>query len=150
VTNPDFRDLLAAFLTHSVRFLVVGGYAVAFHARPRFTKDLDVWVEPSSDNAHRVFAALRDFGAPLTGVVPEDFTRPDIVYQVGIAPNRVDVLTSITGVDFAEAWGRRVAARYDRLAIAYLGKSDLIANKRASGRPQDLIDADVLEGRDKG
>jgi hypothetical protein len=101
--NRDFRDLLSAFSTHEVRFLIVGGYAVAFHARPRFTKDLDLWVEPEEENSARTWNALRAFGAPLSGVTPADFVRPDIVYHVGVPPNRVDVLTEVPGVSFTDA-----------------------------------------------
>ena len=91
VTNPDCKDLLAVFFAHDVRYMVVGGYAVAFHARPRFTKDLDLWIEPSEDNAARAFAALQDFGAPLTEMSSGDLTDPEVVYQIGVPPNRIDM-----------------------------------------------------------
>jgi hypothetical protein len=145
VINPDFRDLFSAFGAHDVRFLVVGAYAVTFHSRPRFTKDLDVWIDPEPRNAERAWRALAAFGAPLSGVKPEDFTRPEAVYQIGIAPNRIDVLTSITAVDFAMAWSRRVPSEYGGAPIHVLGREDLIANKRAVGRPRDLEDAAELE-----
>lgn len=149
MTNRDFRDLLAALSDHSVRFLIVGGYAVTFHARPRFTKDLDVWVDPAGDNADRVFAALSDFGAPLPahGVTPRDFTVPGTIYQIGIPPNRVDVLTAVEGLQFAPCWERRVAARFADVDVHYVSREDLIVNKRAVGRPQDLEDARELERR---
>ncbi len=147
MVNRDFRDLLAAFVAHDVRFLVVGAYAVTFHARPRFTKDLDVWVEPTTANAPRVVRALASFGAPLTahGVSETDFQRPGIVYQMGIVPNRVDILTAVDGLQFAPCWERRSHSMYGDVPVAYLSKADLIVNKRTVGRPQDLEDVKALE-----
>ena len=146
--NRDYRDLFAACNDHEVRFLVVGAYAVTFHARPRFTKDLDVWVDPSPENARRVVSALRAFGAPLDaqGVTDHDFQQAGIVYQIGLAPNRIDVLTSADGLEFSSCWQRRVAAQYGDVAVAYLCRADLIRNKRTVGRPQDLEDVRALEG----
>jgi hypothetical protein len=138
---------LASFAAHEVRFLVVGAYAVTFHARPRFTRDLDVWVEPTAANAARVVQALANFGAPLAahGIGPADLQQPGVVYQMGVAPNRIDVLTAVDGLDFADCWPRRAQSTYGGVPVAYLGKSDLIANKRAVGRPQDLEDVKALE-----
>src|SRR5262245_49630782 len=106
MTNRDFRDLLAALSARSVRSLIVGGYAVTFHARPRFTKDLDVWVDSTSENATRVKAALLDFGAPLQahGVTERDFMVPGTIYQIGVPPNRVDILTAVESLAFAPCW----------------------------------------------
>lgn len=148
MVNRDYRDLLASFTAADVRYMVVGAYAVTFHSRPRFTKDLDVWVEPSADNAHKVYGALARFGAPLAaqGVRPEDFQRAGVVYQMGVPPNRIDVQTSVDGLDFAAAWPRRVLAAYGDAQVAYLAKADLIVNKRATARPQDLEDVKALEG----
>lgn len=145
--NRDFRDLLAACNDAEVRYLVVGAYAVTFHARPRFTKDLDVWVDPTPDNAARVVRALAAFGAPLTanGVTANDFTNPDIVYQMGVPPNRIDVLTSVAALEFASCWQRRVESTYGDVPVHYLAREDLIANKRAVARPQDLLDVEALE-----
>ena len=145
--NRDFSDLLAAFAAHDVRYLVVGGYAVTFHTRPRFTKDLDVWIDPTAINAQRVVAALTSFGAPLHahGVSANDFQRPGVVYQIGIPPNRIDVLTSLEALDFTACWERRVRSTYGQSPVLFLGKEDLIANKRALGRPQDLEDVKALE-----
>lgn len=147
MVNRDFRDLLAAFVAHDVRFLIVGAYAVTFHTRPRFTKDLDVWVDPTASNAARVERALVDFGAPLAahGVVAADFERPGVVYQMGVAPNRIDILTAVDGLQFADCWERRSISSYGDIAVAYLGKPDLIVNKRTVGRPQDLEDVKALE-----
>lgn len=124
---------------------MVGGYAVAFHARPRFTKDLDVWIEAAPANAQRAWNALAAFGAPLQGLVPEDLTRREMVLQIGIAPNRIDVLTELLGVAFDEAWERRVSTTYGDCAIQVLSRADLIRNKRRVGRPQDLLDVEELE-----
>jgi len=136
---------LAAFNAHEVRFLVVGAYAVTFHARPRFTQDLDLWVDPAPDNAQRVRAALADFGAPVRDVSAEELARPGLVVQLGVAPNRIDVLTAIEGVNFTEAWPARVASRYAETPIHVIGREHLIRNKRVLGRPQDLIDVQELE-----
>ena len=147
MVNRDFSDLLAAFAAHDVRYLVVGAYAVTFHSRPRFTKDLDVWVESTPQNAERVVRALAAFGAPLQqhGVQVADFARAGVVYQMGVPPNRIDVLTSVEGLDFAACWLRRATSKYGDVAVAYVGKDDLIVNKRAVGRPQDLEDVKALE-----
>ena len=145
--NRDFRDLLAACNDAEVRYLVVGAYAVTCHARPRFTKDRDIWVDATPENAARVVRALTAFGAPLTanGVTTDDFTNPDIVYQMGVPPNRIDVLTSVAALEFAPCWQRRVESMYGDVPVRYLAKPDLITNKRAVARPQDLLDVEALE-----
>ncbi|MBM4062244.1 MAG: hypothetical protein FJ265_14275 [Planctomycetes bacterium] len=147
MVNRDFRDLFAAFTVHDVRFLIVGAYAVTFHTRPRFTKDLDVWVEPTGANAENVVRALAAFGAPLAehSVAAADLARAGVVYQMGVPPNRIDVLTAVDGLDFASCWTRRVVAKYGDVLVAYLARQDLIVNKRAVGRPQDLEDVRALE-----
>lgn len=143
--NPDFVDLLRAFIDASVRFVIVGAYAVAIHARPRATGDLDVWVEPTPENAAKVMNALRAFGAPLQDVAEADFAAPGITFQMGVEPGRIAVLTEIGGGDFAQAWSGRVEAGFGPLDVPFLGRAQLIANKRAVGRPQDLMDLDALE-----
>ncbi len=143
--NPDFRDLFAELNAAGAEYLLVGGYALAFHAVPRFTKDLDVWVNATSENAARVHAALARFGAPLEQLSRSDLEQPGIVFQIGIPPNRIDVLTSIDGVDFAVAWHDRLKTVYGGEEVPIISRQHLIANKRASGRPQDLLDADLLE-----
>ncbi len=143
--NPDFRDLFAALNAGDARYLLVGGYAVAFHAEPRFTKDLDVWVEPSPANAARVHDALQAFGAPLQELTQGDLARAGLVFQIGVPPNRIDIVTAIDGVEFAEAWSGRAEATYGDQAVPVIGRNELIRNKRASGRPQDLLDLEVLE-----
>jgi hypothetical protein len=143
--NPDFRDLFAALNAAGADYLLVGGYALAVHAAPRFTKDLDVWVRPSAGNARRVWTALREFGAPLGELSEEDLATPGIVFQIGLPPNRIDVLTAIDGVEFDAAWPGRAETSYGGQPVHVIGKRELVLNKRASGRPQDLVDADLLE-----
>ncbi len=143
--NPDFRDMLSAFIEQGVEFLVVGGYALAAHGLPRATKDLDLWVRPSAENAARVLHALETFGAPRHGLTHRDLETEGTIYQVGVPPNRVDVITTVDGVEFAGAWPARVEIDIDGLRIPVIGRRQLIANKRTVGRPQDLLDADLLE-----
>lgn len=143
----DFRDLFDALHRAGVEFLVVGAYALARHGYVRATLDLDVFVRPTATNAERVVAALADFGAPLAahGVGVEDFARPGTVYQLGLPPRRIDVLTEISGVTFEEAWLSRIAAEVDGVPLAVLGRAELIRNKRASDRPKDRLDVEQLE-----
>ena len=129
---------------HGVRVLVVGAHAVAFHAKPRFTKDLDLLVEPSTDNAQRLLAALADFGFGSVGLTVGDFDRPGRVVQLGVAPARVDFATSIDGVTFEEAWQGRVVGHFGSQSVAYIGRAELLRNKEAAGRPQDLADLSWL------
>lgn len=144
--SQDFRDLLSALSAAEARFLIVGGYAVAFHGRPRATKDLDVWVDATSENAVRVLKALTHFGAPLHGLLESELATPGIALQIGVPPQRIDVLTNPTGIRFAEAWTRRVeVAITPDLLCPVIGREDLLANKRAAARPQDLADVAALE-----
>ena len=143
--NPDFRDLLSAFCAAEARFLVVGAHAVSFHAIPRYTKDIDFWVEPTPGNARRVWEALARFGAPLEGVSIDDLQTPGTVVQIGVEPNRIDILTRVAGLDFPSAWDRRVSSTYDGVPVAFPCIEDLLVSKRACGRPQDLLDAEWLE-----
>jgi hypothetical protein len=143
----DFRDLLSELTSAGAEFVVIGGHAVARHGYVRTTLDLDVFVRPSAANAARVFRALASFGAPLAahGVTAADFERPGAVYQVGLPPTRIDVLTAIDGVDFDSAWATRVDADFDGVRASVLGRDALLRNKRSTGRPKDLLDADELE-----
>lgn len=138
--NPDYKELLLRLNKSEVRFLIVGGYAVMKYAEPRFTKDLDIWVENSEENSARVFQVLKEFGAPLEsdGVTPETFTRPELTYQIGIAPIRVDILTQITGVEFPSAWKDRVEGSIFGVPVHFISLAQLIANKQATGRGSDL------------
>jgi hypothetical protein len=144
--NRDFVDLLRALSDAEARFLVVGAFAVGRYTRPRATGDLDVWIDRSPANARRVHAALRSFGAPLADLRESELTEPDLVFQMGVAPGRIDLLTSITGVEFDSAWARRETGDMGGVSIAFIGREDLIRNKRAVGRPRDLADASELEG----
>lgn len=142
--NPDFNDLLRCFNDNNVEYLVIGGHAVIEYTEPRYTKDLDVWVRAERTNASAVFAALRQFGAPLAGVTPDDFTHEGYVYQIGVAPVRIDILMSIDGLTFAQAWPNRVKVDFGGVTGLLISLGDLIRAKRASGRPQDLLDAESL------
>ncbi len=143
--NPDYRDILSAFTDAGVEYLIVGAYALAAHGLPRATGDLDLWVRPTPANARRVFEALAQFGAPLDQVSVEDFATEDVVFQIGVAPRRIDILTSIEGVDFDTAWEKRMEIEMEGLTLPVLSLEHLIQNKRALGRPQDLADVARLE-----
>jgi hypothetical protein len=142
--NRDFRDRFAAFDAAGVRYLLVGGYALAVYAEPRATKDLDIWIEPTRANAKRVYEALQELGAPLDRIDVSTFASPGLIFQIGVAPNRIDVLTEIDGVSFKSAWPARVEAEYGGEPVHVIGRRHLIKNKLASGRPQDLVDAQNL------
>ena len=144
--NPDFNDLLRTFADFEVKYLLIGAHALAVHARPRMTGDLDVWVDPDPANADRVYRALATFGAPLTGMTPADFLDVDTVYQIGVEPGRIDILTGISGVpDFNAAYARSLRAETDGLIIHVIGRDDFVTNKRASGREKDLLDVASVE-----
>ncbi len=143
--NSDFSDLLNLFKANHVKYMVIGGYAVVQYTEPRFTKDLDLWISTHPDNAEAVFNALKEFGAPLEGMTPKDFSEEGYFYQMGVPPVRVDILMGIPGVQFDEAYERRVEVQFDDVPVTIIAKQDLIAAKRAAGRPQDLLDADSLE-----
>jgi hypothetical protein len=144
--NADFRDMIGAFISHGVAFLVVGTHALAAHGRPSATGDLEIWVRPTQDNARRVWDALIEFGAPLGQLCPEDFATPDQVAQFGLPPGRIDLLTSLSGVRFEHAWAGREPVTVSGLTFNVLGREQLIRNKRATGRAKDGLDADELEG----
>ncbi len=143
--NPDFRDMLSALCEEEAEFLVVGAYALAAHGYPRATGDIDIWIRPHPRNADRVMAALRRFGAPPLGLTADDLASPGTILQIGVAPNRIDVMTSIDGVRFEEAWASRITRSRAGLPIPFIGKEAYVRNKRATGRPRDLADADRLE-----
>lgn len=146
--NSDYTDLLRLFNDNGVRYLVIGGYAMIQHAEPRFTKDLDLWISTDTANAAAVYKALREFGAPLSGLTEADFAEEGYFYQMGVPPVRVDILMGIPGLQFEEAWNRRIEVDFDGLPISFISRQDLITSKLASGRPQDLIDADLLSHGD--
>lgn len=143
--TADYVDMLRALVASGVEFLLVGAHAMAAHGVPRATIDLDV--RASTENAPRVIAALRAFGAPLSahGVTQEDFERSGTVYQLGLPPNRIDLITRISGVEFEEAWASRIITKIGDLEIPVIGRGPLLANKRASGRDKDWVDVRLLE-----
>lgn len=143
--NPDFRDILCIFIDRSVEFLVVGAYAVAVHGVPRATGDIDLWVRPESENARRAWEALALFGAPMAELTEKDLSTPGLIFQIGVAPRRIDILTSIDGVTFDAAWQARVTASLDGIAVPVLSRADLVRNKVASARPKDLADIALLD-----
>ena len=145
--NQDLIDLLRAFGDHRVEYLVVGAHALAAHGHVRATKDLDVWIRATPENAARAYRALAAFGAPLSDLTEGDLATPGTVFQIGVAPVRIDILTHIDGVEFDEAWEARVSASFGPVASQVLSREHLIRNKRASGRLQDLADLERLEGR---
>lgn len=143
----DARDLLAELQRVGAEFLVVGAHALAAHGIPRATGDFDILVRPTAANARRVLRALIAFGAPVAthGVGVEELTTPGTVYQLGLPPGRIDILTSISGVDFEDAWSGRLVVSVGGTQVAVLGRDALLRNKRASGRPKDLLDVKALE-----
>jgi hypothetical protein len=142
--NQDFVDLLRAFIAADVRFLIVGAYALALHGRPRATGDLDVWVDATPDNATRVMRALRDFGAPADALSESDFAVPGTVYQIGVPPGRIDILTQLTGIAFDEAWPDRLNRPFGDVEAPFIGRAAFLKNKRATGRPKDLGDIEGM------
>ena len=144
--NPDYRDILQAFSDEKVEYLLVGAYALAVHGYPRATGDIDLWVNPTRSNAVKVMRSLVLFGAPLSQISKSDFETPDVVFQIGVEPNRIDILTQLSGVnDFNEAWSDRLDVTVEGLSIPVIGKALLIQNKRSTGRPKDLADLAWLE-----
>ena len=143
--SRDFRDLLAEFNAQGVEFLIVGAHALAVHGHVRATKDMDVWVRPDAENAKKVFRALKEFGAPLQDLTEADLANPGTVFQIGLPPLRIDVLTAVDGIGFDEAWSSRLMTRFADQPAPVLSREHLIRNKRASGRAQDLADVEWLE-----
>lgn len=146
--NSDFRDMLCALFEKKVEFLLVGAYAVSAHGYPRATGDMDIWIRCSNENAERMWQALKRFGAPLLDLTQADLATPGIVFQIGVVPRRIDILTAIDGVDFDSAWPRRVEVAVENLRVPVLSRTDLLVNKRAAGRPKDLADAAWLEANE--
>ena len=146
--NPDFKDMLLALSEATVDYLLVGAYAVAAHGHPRATGDLDLWVRPDVATASKVYRVLAEFGAPLHDLTVEDLARPGMVFQIGVEPSRIDILTDISGVSFDAAWPNRLSLEMDGVELCVLGRNDLIVNKRACGRPKDIADAETLDPSD--
>jgi hypothetical protein len=145
LTSPDFKDLLSTLAKHKVRYLVVGGYAVMKYTEPRFTKDLNLWIATDPENASAVFAALKEFGAPLKDLAPADFTQEGYFYQMGSPPFRLDIMMSVPGVAFEAAWANREETQVEELVIPFISKADLIRTKEASDRDQDRLDVKKLK-----
>ena len=139
--NQDFEDILSAFSAEKVKFMVVGGYAMAFHGYVRATGDIDLWIHASPENAERVWQALKTFGAPLFDLTKTDLQTLGIVFQIGLVPSRIDVITQIDGVEFEDAWKEHQTVEIDGLQIPIIGKTQLLINKKSAGRPKDNIDA---------
>jgi Nucleotidyl transferase of unknown function (DUF2204) len=143
--HKDFKDLLSAFNAHSVRYLIVGGYAYARYTEPRTTKDLDLFIRPDTENAVATFKALAEYGAYLADATIADFSKPGTIFQIGVAPFRIDLICNIDGLTFDQAWDTSESALVDdEIPVRYISSDNLIANKLAAGRPQDLLDVDKL------
>ncbi|HEY6360716.1 MAG TPA: DUF6036 family nucleotidyltransferase [Vicinamibacterales bacterium] len=148
--NRDFVEILSELFAAGADFLVVGAHALAAHGVPRATGDLDIWVRPTPENADRVLEALRRFGAPLYDLSRDDLTRADTVFQIGVPPARVDILAGISGVGFDDAWRRRVIVPIDGVDVPVICRDDFVVNKRAAGRPKDLLDLALLDEAEAG
>ncbi|RPJ09122.1 MAG: hypothetical protein EHM37_16010 [Deltaproteobacteria bacterium] len=142
--QSDFRDLLESFNKNRVDYVIVGGYALAFHGVPRYTGDLDILVNASEDNAHRILQSLNEFGFGSVGLSIQDFREPNKVIQLGYPPVRVDIVTSISGVSWGEAFQNRVAGKYGDITVHYIGRKQFVINKRTVGRKKDLADLEAL------
>ncbi len=143
--NSDFKDLLQIFSDEQVKYLVVGAYAVIHYTQPRYTKDIDIWIKPSVENAQRVAQAFKKFGIPLIEVSQSDFESEGLQYVIGVPPCQIDFLTSLPGpMDLSQAWENRSTQHSDGIEIQFLSKPDLITAKQIAGRPQDLADLDEL------
>ncbi|HWR81778.1 MAG TPA: hypothetical protein VN285_00595 [Candidatus Deferrimicrobium sp.] len=142
--QPDFKELLELFNAHKVEYVVVGAYALAHHGVPRYTGDLDVLVRPDEDNARRILEALREFGFESTGLTAGDFLHPETVVQLGVAPVRVDILTSLTGVSWEDACAGRAEGRFGEVPVCFLGRRQFVLNKHALGRKKDIADLEAL------
>jgi len=145
VLSQDFREFIQSLNANDVRYLIIGGYAVALHGHPRYTKDLDVWVDVTEENATRLIAALRQFGFGSLDLKPDDFLASGQVIQLGYPPNRIDLVTSADGVEFADCYATRVTVDLDNVSVHFISLDGLKRNKKASGRSQDLADLDALD-----
>ena len=141
----DLREFIESLNSHGVEYLVVGAHALAFHGQPRYTGDIDLWLRPAPENAARIEQVLVQFSFASLGVKAADFLHPESIVQLGVAPNRIDLLTSLTGITFDEAWDRRVPGELGGIPVAFLSREMLIKNKRATGRTQDAADVEALE-----
>jgi hypothetical protein len=145
VLNQDFKEFVQSLNEHNVRYLIIGGYAVAFHGHPRYTKDLDVWIELAPQNAANMLKALMDFGFGSLELTEHDFLEPDQIIQLGYPPSRIDILTTLAGVDFADCYASKVITTIDDIPMNFIDLENLKKNKQAAGRLQDLADLENLE-----
>ncbi|MFK7800367.1 MAG: nucleotidyltransferase [Anaerolineae bacterium] len=145
VLTPDFIEFVKSLNDNQVQYLIIGGYAVAFHGHPRYTKDLDVWINPDSDNAEKVVQALADFGFESIGLSADDFSQPDVTIQLGYPPNRIDLLTTANGLQFDQCFPKKQILEIDNTEVAFIDLENLKENKRATGRHQDLADLEKLD-----
>ncbi len=146
--NQDFKELLQAFNAETVRYLIIGGYAVIKHTEPRYTKDIDLWVSPDRENSEKVYKALVQFGAPISELQPKDFTKEGFFFTMGIAPSRIDILFHLEELNFEECWDRRVDGSLGETGVVFISRDDLIKNKESVGRLQDLADVEKLRETD--
>ena len=142
--QKDFKELLELFNGHKVKYIIVGAYALAYHGAPRFTGDIDILVHPSHNNAQKILSVLSDFGFGSLNLTIEDFKNPNTVVQLGVPPVRIDIITSITGVDWEEAEKGKIEGLYGDVSVYFLGREQYITNKRAIGRKKDLADIESL------
>ena len=149
MVSRDYEDLFKAFTAHRIKYFVVGAHAVIYYTEPRFTKDIDIWVPPELNDPAKVYKALKSFGAPLKGVSPKDFQDEEMIYQIGVAPIRIDIMMGMEGASARLAWQKRERSRYGKTSISILSKEDLMNAKRKAGRPADLLDLKRLKGRKK-
>jgi predicted nucleotidyltransferase len=142
--NSDFKDLLRLLSEKKAEFLVIGGYAVIHYAEPRYTKDLDLLIGTDAENAEKVLEALREFGAPVNTITPRDLCTPEVFFQIGVPPNRIDMIVTVPGVEFKAAYARRGSMAIGDMQVPVISRDDLIRAKLMAGRPQDLVDAGLL------
>ncbi len=143
--NPDFKEFIASLNANQVRYLVIGGYALALHGHPRYTRDLDIWVELDRKNARALVKALQQFGMGSLGLTEEDFLVPDQVVQLGDPPNRIDILVTVSGIEFADCYPQRITTTLEGVEVNFIDLENFKKNKKASGRMQDLADLENLE-----
>lgn len=143
--NSDYSDMLHVLSKHNVKFMLVGGFALAAHGYPRATLDIDLWVLASNENAVAVYSALKEFGTPMTGLTPGDFAEEGMIFQIGVAPRRIDIITKIDGVDFNDAYAKATPLPLNGISIPVISLSDLLVNKKASNRLKDLADVELLK-----
>jgi hypothetical protein len=146
--QQDFRDLLELFNAHKVEYMIVGGYALAFHGAPRYTGDIDIFIKSDAENAQRILSALDKFGFKSIGLTIEDFENPEKVVQLGVPPVRVDIITSLSGVTWEDAYSGKATGKYGDISVYYIGRKQFISNKRAIGRKKDLADIEAIGGED--